>query len=47
MTLEQRFRFFRQRHAAPLAYYFARVRHADRAYALPEFLVFLWIGGVK
>jgi hypothetical protein len=46
MTLLQRFKFYKQRNAAPLAYYFARQKHAAGVYAVPYFLV-LWIGGVR
>lgn len=45
MTLQQRFRFYCERNAAPLAYYFARVKHVAGAYAVPEFLVLAWVGG--
>ena len=46
MTLQQRFTFYRERNAAPLAYYFARKRHAA-GYRVPEFLCYLWIGGAR
>lgn len=46
MTLAQRFAFYKQRNATPLAYYFARKRHAV-GYRVPESLAYLWIGGVK
>lgn len=45
MTLEQRFQFYKLRNAAPLAYYFARVKHVAGVYAVPEFLVLAWVGG--
>ena len=47
MTLLERFRFYRERNAAPLAYYFARKRHVNGAYRVPEFLVWAWIGGTR
>lgn len=48
MTLQERFTFYRQRNAAPLAYFFARVHYVttfcDRnsrpqQYVIPNFLV--------
>jgi len=39
MTLLQRFHFYLERNAAPLAYYFARRKHVGNDYAVPEFLV--------
>jgi hypothetical protein len=39
MTLIQRFHFYLERNAAPLAYYFARTKHVAGAYTVPEFLV--------
>ena len=42
MTLIQRFTFYRERNAAPLAYYFARKRYLAAAavdFTVPEFLV--------
>lgn len=46
MTLQQRFKFYKERNSSPLAYYFARKIHA-RNYLVPEFLCYLWIGGAK
>lgn len=45
MTLQQRFRFYRERNASPLAYWLARHKHVDGAYTVPNFLSLLWIGG--
>jgi len=39
MSLIQRFAFYKERNAAPLAYYFARSKHVAGSYAVPEFLV--------
>ena len=39
MSLIQRFAFYKERNAAPLAYYFARRKHVGNDYAVPEFLV--------
>lgn len=47
MTLLQRFRFYKERNASPLAYWLARHKYVAGAYTVPEFLVLLWIGGVK
>lgn len=47
MTLQQRFRFYKERNAAPLAYWMARNKHVAGEYAVPNFLTLLWIGGVK
>lgn len=47
MTLQQRFHFYLERNAPPLAYYFARKKHVDGAYSVPEFLILTWIGGVR
>lgn len=47
MTLMQRFTFYRERNASPLAYYFARRKHVAGSYVVPEFLVVVWIGGVR
>ena len=38
ITLQERFKFYRERNAAPLAYYFARQKHAA-GYTAPSFLV--------
>ena len=38
-SLMDRFRFYRERNAAPLAYYFARKHHVAGEYAVPEWLV--------
>lgn len=43
MTLQQRFKFYRERNAAPLAYYFARRKHAP-GYTVPEWLVLHYMG---
>jgi hypothetical protein len=45
MTLLQRFRFYKQRNAPALAYYFARRKHVGDGYSVPEFLVVAWVGG--
>ncbi|SPF35799.1 hypothetical protein SBA4_1750017 [Candidatus Sulfopaludibacter sp. SbA4] len=45
MTLLERFRFYKEINAAPLAYYFARYRHVAGSYTVPQFLVLAWIGG--
>lgn len=47
MSLLERFKFYKQRNAPPLAYYFARCKHVAGAYPVPEFLVVAWIGGVR
>jgi hypothetical protein len=47
MSLLQRFAFYKQINAAPLAYYFARRKHVAGAYSVPEFLTLAWIGGVR
>ena len=39
MTLQQRFTFYRERNAAPLAYYFARRKHAT-GYTVPDWLAY-------
>ena len=48
MSLMQRFTFYRQRNAAPLAYYFARMHHVathPQPYRVPTFLVVTGIDG--
>lgn len=48
MTLQERFHFYRERNAAPLAYYFARQHHVAGSYGVPYFLVlYPWNGGVR
>lgn len=42
LTLTQLFAFYKERNAAPLAYYFARRRHAS-GYTVPEFLAYLML----
>lgn len=41
-TLSELYRFYKERHAAPLAYYFARRAHVDGSMKISD-----WIGGVK
>ena len=53
MTLMQRFKFYKERNAAPLAYLFAREKHVAEMgkndwrgdYKVPQFFVTLWVGG--
>lgn len=47
MSLLQRFAFYKERNAPPLAYYFARKHHVAGSYSVPEFLVVAWIGGTR
>ncbi len=50
--LEVRFRFYKERNAAPLAYFFARQKHVAEVgktdwrddYKVPEFLVLTYMG---
>lgn len=44
-SLQERFRFYRQRNHRALAYYFARQCHVSgTGYQVPEFLLYTWVG---